>query len=95
MAIEGGMDMARSLVCAACVSVVVCQDSKVDQVFKHAEASPVLKTIIKMKGAVTTEERDMANKTGIAIYNFKEVEVRPWVWQGEGEGDPLAPCLPG
>ena len=67
---------------AACVSVVVCQDAKVELMFKQAEAAPVLKTIIKMSGEVTEEERAQSSKTGIAIYTFKEVEVSWWVWQG-------------
>ena len=43
--------------------------------FKRADAAPVLKTIVKMGDQVTAEERAQANKTGIAIYTMKEVEV--------------------
>lgn len=43
--------------------------------FKQAESAPVLKTIVKMGKVVTTEEREMSNETGIAIYTFQEVEV--------------------
>lgn len=59
------------------MSVVVCHESKVELLLKQAEASPVLKTIIKIGGEVTTEERELANKTGITIYTFQEVEVKP------------------
>ena len=61
---------------AACVSVVVCQDSKVNLLFKQAESAPVLKTIVKMGEEVTAEERETANGLGLSIYTFQEVEVR-------------------
>lgn len=62
--------------CTACLSVAVCHESKVGLLLKQAASAPVLKTIITMGTEVSAEDREMANKTGVALYTFSEVEVR-------------------
>ncbi len=43
--------------------------------FGEAEKAPSLKMIIKLDGAVTEEERQRSNETGITIHTMEEVEV--------------------
>lgn len=60
----------------ATISVAVCHESKVGLLLKQAENAPVLKIIITMGTEVDAADRELANKTGIAVYTFKEIEVR-------------------
>ncbi len=54
----------------------MCHESKVGLLLKQAENAPVLKIIITMGTEVDAADRELANKTGIAVYTFKEIEVR-------------------
>ena len=72
----------------ACISVAVCHCTKVGLLLKQAESSPVLKTIITMGTEVSAEEREEANKAGIVLYTFKEIEVRA----GEAMPVPMGEC---
>ena len=60
---------------AACMSVVACHSTKVSLLFSQAQKAPSLKTVIKLDGEITAEEREKSKDTGIAIYSMEEVEV--------------------
>ena len=57
------------------MTVVACHSSKVSLLFSQSQKAPSLKTVIKMDGEITTEEREKSKETGIAIYSMDEVEV--------------------
>ena len=61
---------------SGCIPVVVCHESKVEQIFKQADSCRTLYTIIKIGGAtITDEEKTLSKETGITIHTMDEVMV--------------------
>ena len=55
--------------------MVVCHESKVQLLFKQAKSCETLRTIIKMNGVITDEEKQRSKDTGITIHSIEEVLV--------------------
>ncbi len=69
--------------------MVACHSSKVSLLFDQAEKAPSLKMLIKLDGAVTEEETQRSNETGITIRTMEEVEVSVVTRMVEGGGFPF------
>ena len=63
-------------VCAAEIAVVICQDSKLEVLCSQVQSCPSVTTVIKIGGALSEEEKALAEKTGVKLYCMEEVEVR-------------------
>ena len=63
---------------SATISVAVCHESKISLLLKQSDSCPSLRTIIKIGGEVTAEEKQKAADIGLDIYSFQKVEVRPF-----------------
>ena len=62
-------------VCAANISVVVCQPSKVSLMLKQAKNLCALKTIITMGSEVSQDNQQLSDTTGIKVVTFEYVMV--------------------
>ena len=61
--------------CLARIRITVCDESKVDILLKNLDKCPDLKFIIKIGDIVGEEEREVAEKYGVEIITFLDVEV--------------------
>ena len=57
------------------MTTVVCDESKIKNLLEQCSKCPKLKNVVKIGAPVTDEEKGAAEKAGVKIICFKELEV--------------------
>jgi long-chain acyl-CoA synthetase len=70
-----GMEALVHILNQAEIAVVICQDSKLEVLCSQVQSCPSVTTVIKIGGALSEEEKALAEKTGVKLYCMEEVEV--------------------
>ena len=64
------------LIFSAQMTTIICDESKLKILLEEAKKCPKLKNIVKIGAAVADEEKVVADKMGVKIISFMDLEVR-------------------
>jgi long-chain acyl-CoA synthetase len=69
-----GAEAVAYIINQTCMSVVVCEASKLLPLIKHSGNCPSLRLIITMANSISSEERDAAQQAGLVLHTMSDVK---------------------